>query len=243
MGMTSSEQLSASLYDQLGAEGLAARTNPAWDTQILHSLGKLLSPAQDILDAGCGYGRITIPLALAGHHMTGLDLSETLLNDARDRADRQHAPIQWVQDSMCRMPVGDRSFDIVLCLWSAFHELLEEEEQLMAIREFHRVLRPGGWCLIEGGTYRQATDEEIASGQRSGPEGRVSLDIVAGQPNPHFCHDLESYGRLMERAGIPTFHVYEAEWAGRPRQFLRFERSVTDADPSVATWPGFAKQE
>lgn len=58
IGMTSSEQLSASFYDQLGSEGLAARTNPAWDAQILHNLGKLLSPAQDILDVGCGYGRI-----------------------------------------------------------------------------------------------------------------------------------------------------------------------------------------
>jgi SAM-dependent methyltransferase len=234
MGMTSSEQLSASFYDQLGAEGLAARTRPTWDAQILSSLGKLLPPAQHILDAGCGYGRITIPLALAGHQMTGLDVSETLLSDARDRAHRQQASIQWVQESMCRVPLGDRSFDIVLCLWSAFHELLEEEKQLRAIQEFHRVLRPGGWCLIEGATYRLATDDEIASGQRCGPEDRVSLDIVEGQPNPHFCHDRESYRRLMERTGISIFLVYEAEWAGRPRQFLRFEKCVMDTD-SLAT--------
>ncbi len=222
--MESSEQLSAAFYDQLGAKGLAARTTQLWDDHILKRLGELLTSQQRILDAGCGYGRIAIPLALSGHQVTGLDVSDALLRDAHERAVRHGVSVHWVRKSMCCIPFGDGSFDVLLCLWSAFQELLEVEEQIRAIGEFHRVLRPGGWCLIEGPTYGPATATETASGHRVGPEGRVSLDVVAGRPNPHYCHDRESYRLLMEHVGIALFDVYEGEWAGRLRQFLRFEK-------------------
>jgi ubiquinone/menaquinone biosynthesis C-methylase UbiE len=230
--MSSSEQLSAAFYDRLGAEGLAARTAPLWDDRALGRLREMLTSGQRILDAGCGYGRIAIPLARSGYEVTGLDLSDALLRAARERAEQQGASVRWVRESMCRMPLPDSTFDAVLCLWSAFHELLEEE-QVQAVKEMQRVLRPGGWCLIEGPLYRPATAAEIASGQRRGPEHRLSFDIIAGLPNPHYCHDAESFGRLMERAGIASFKVYEQDWAGRPRQFLWFEKRGTSPNSSL----------
>jgi SAM-dependent methyltransferase len=221
--MSSSEQLSAAFYNRLGADGLAARTTPGWDHQILCRLREMLLPGQRILDIGCGYGRIAIPLAQAGYDVTGLDVSDVLLQSARERAVQQGASVRWVRESMCRMPLPNTSFDVVLCLWSAYHELLQEEEQVQAVREMRRVLRPGGWGLLEGPPYRPATTEEIVSGQRYGPGNRVSSDVVAGLQNPHFCHDSESFGSLMEQAGILSFKVFVEDWAGRPRQFLRFE--------------------
>jgi ubiquinone/menaquinone biosynthesis C-methylase UbiE len=233
--VTPSEQLALAFYELLGADGLAARTDPLWDHQILGRLAELLQPGQRILDAGCGYGRIAIPLALSGHRVTGLDVSDTLLTDARERAERESASVRWIHDSMCHMHLDDGSFDVVLCLWSAFHELLENEEQARAIGEFHRVLKPGGWCLIEGPLYRPATAEELAAGRRVGPEGRISLDDVAGHSNPHYVHDRNSYQELMDQAGITHFDVYESNWAGRPRLFLRFEkRGIDDADRSAS---------
>jgi len=220
--MASSEQVSAAFYDRLGAAGLAGRTTPAWDHQILCRLREMLTPGQRVLDVGCGYGRIAMPLAQSGFDVTGLDVSEVLLQSARERAARQGVAVPWVRASMGRMPLPDTSFDVVLCLWSAFHELLLEEEQLQAVREMRRVLRPGGWCLVEGPLYTPATAEEIRSGQRHSPGNRVASDVVAGLANPHFCHDAESFAGLMERAGALSFEVNVADWAGRPRQFLRF---------------------
>jgi SAM-dependent methyltransferase len=233
--MPSSEQWSAAFYDRLGAEGLAARTAPSWDDRTLCRLREMLTPGQRVLDAGCGYGRIAIPLGRSGYEVTGLDLSDALLRAARERAGQQGTSVRWVRGSMCRMPLLDSSFDVVLCLWSAFHELLEEQEQVQAETEMRRVLRPGGWCLIEGPLYRPATAEEIASGQRRGPEGRIAFDIVAGLPNPHYCHDPESFGRLMERSGIAPFTVYEEDWAGRPRQFSRFAKRGSSTTVSLGS--------
>jgi hypothetical protein len=120
--------------------------------------------------------------------------------------------------------VLDESFDVVLCLWSAFHELLAEEEQFQALSEMHRVLRSPGWCLIEGPLYSPATDDEVKSGKRYGSENRISLDVISGMLNPHYYHDPDSFKRLMKKAGIESFRVSIEDWAGRPRQFLRFEK-------------------
>jgi ubiquinone/menaquinone biosynthesis C-methylase UbiE len=226
-----SEQLSIAFYERLGAEGLAARTSADWDQQIVTLLREMMLPEQRVLDAGCGYGRIAIPLAKAGYDVTGLDHSDVMLRVARERTEAANVAVRWIRESMCRMPLPDGSFDVVLCLWSAFHELLEEEEQIAALKEMHRVLRPGGWALIEGPIFTPATAAEIALGKRYGRENRLSLVVIAGLPNPHYCHDLESFKHLMERAAIITFRVYMEEWAGRLRQFLCFGRNSDVGNP------------
>lgn len=64
--MSSSEDLSRSFYAQLGADGLAHRTRPEWDKEIVGALIEMLPEHGRVLDVGCGYGRVTLPLARAG---------------------------------------------------------------------------------------------------------------------------------------------------------------------------------
>ena len=65
--MTTSADISQAFYDQLGAAALAARTTSAWDRQIIARVLHLLQPGQRVLDVGCGYGRIAVPVAVAGY--------------------------------------------------------------------------------------------------------------------------------------------------------------------------------
>ena len=81
--MTDSEKMSKTFYDQLGGEWLATRTTLEWDNIIIDRIKEMLSPGQRILDVGCGYGRIAIPLALAGNDVVGLDISSRLLKEAK----------------------------------------------------------------------------------------------------------------------------------------------------------------
>jgi SAM-dependent methyltransferase len=227
--MSRSEEISRAFYAQLGAEGLANRTRSDWDASIVARLTEILPLAARVLDVGCGYGRVTLPLAQAGYKVEGIDLAENLIDAARRTADAQNLPIVFTVGSMTRLPYAPASFDAVVSLWSSFNELLEAEEQRRALREIWRVLRPGGFALIEGPPYAEPTDADIESGRRRGPEHRIAWVYVEGILRPHYAHDDRSLRRACDAAGVSAFQVFEGEWAGRRRLFLRLDKPRSDA--------------
>ena len=155
--MPSSENLSRSFYAQLGAEGLANRTRPEWDKEIVGALIEMLPEHGRVLDVGCGYGRVTVPLARAGFAVHGLDLSPSMIEAARTAADAEGLVVGLTIASMTTLPFAADSFDALICLWSAFNELLEEAEQIRTIAEVWLVLDLGGFSLIEGRPYEEPT--------------------------------------------------------------------------------------
>jgi SAM-dependent methyltransferase len=105
------------------------------------------APGADVLDAPCGYGRHSIPLAAAGYHVVGVDRSEVLLEEARRRAGGGEWP-RWVHGDHRELPLADESFDVVLCLFSSLG-YRGEEGDARTLAEFRRVLRPDGRLVIE----------------------------------------------------------------------------------------------
>jgi SAM-dependent methyltransferase len=221
-----SESISRAFYAALTPAGLAGRTRTEWDEIILRDLAELLPRASRILDVGCGYGRLAVPLAVAGHQVKGLDLSPTMIEAAQENAAAAGVSIPFVVGSMTDLPYDEASFDVVLCLWSAFHELLEVDAQTLAIQEMWRVLAGDGSGLIEGPPYTSPTAEEIASGARRGVEHRVRWDLVDGSPNPHYVHDARSFADRCRAAGVTSFAVLSQDWGGRPRLLLRLAKDA-----------------
>ena len=222
--MAGSEEISRSFYAALGAEGLARRTRPDWDEQIVASVLELLPAGARVLDVGCGYGRVALPLARAGHAVEGLDLAGNLIEAARAAAAAEGLTVGFTVGSMTSLPYPSSSFDAVVCLWSAFHELLEEEAQTRTVAEMWRVLRPGGFALVEGPLFTEPTAADVASGARRGPDRRIAWEPVEGLLHPHYVHDERSYRRVCEAAAVPSFEVFEREWATRRRLFLRLDK-------------------
>jgi ubiquinone/menaquinone biosynthesis C-methylase UbiE len=104
-------------------------------------------PGDDILDAPCGYGRHSIPLARAGYHVVGADRSSVLLDRAREDAGEGEWP-RWVQADHRELPFAEASFDAVLCLFTSLG-YRGEEGDARTLAEFRRVLRPGARLVIE----------------------------------------------------------------------------------------------
>ncbi len=218
------EEISRAFYAELGADGLANRTRPEWDEKVVAAVIEMLPPNARVLDVGCGYGRVTLPLAREGYEVEGLDLAANLIEAAQQAADAEGLAISFKVGSMTELPYSDASFDAVICLWSAFHELLDEDAQVHAINEMWRVLRPSGFTLIEGSLYEEPSADEIESGARRGPEYRIAWGFVEGILNPHYLHDEHSFRRICAAAGVAEFKVFDREWAGRKRLFLRFDK-------------------
>ncbi|MBC7224166.1 MAG: class I SAM-dependent methyltransferase [Anaerolineae bacterium] len=93
-----------------------------------------------VLDAGCGVGAWAQALQEAGARVVGVDVEEERVADALARA----SGAGFVVASVECLPFGDASFDVVFS-----HEVLEHvEDDLQALREAARVLRPGGHLVL-----------------------------------------------------------------------------------------------
>ncbi|MBP6786032.1 MAG: class I SAM-dependent methyltransferase [Candidatus Promineofilum sp.] len=93
-----------------------------------------------ILDAGSGTGAAMSYLARYGR-VTGIDLSPLALAFCRERALSRLS-----QASVTALPFADASFDLVTSFDVLYHRAVGDYRH--ALREFHRVLRPGGRLLL-----------------------------------------------------------------------------------------------
>jgi ubiquinone/menaquinone biosynthesis C-methylase UbiE len=107
--------------------------------------------AQDrrVLDIGCGTGQFAAQVLerFPRTQVWGLDLSDGMLGQARERCQAAGGRLHLVQGDSERLPFADDSFDVITCTHSFHH--YPHQEQVVA--EMHRALRPGGRLLIIDG--------------------------------------------------------------------------------------------
>jgi SAM-dependent methyltransferase len=94
----------------------------------------------DVLDVACGTGVVAITAARRGARVCGLDLSPSLLEDAKRNAAVIGTSIDFVEGDVEALSYPDSTFDIVL---SQFGHMFAPRPEA-AVREMLRVLRPGG---------------------------------------------------------------------------------------------------
>jgi ubiquinone/menaquinone biosynthesis C-methylase UbiE len=99
-----------------------------------------LAPPNRILDVGCGTGGMLTLLRKYGLAI-GLDISDFGLHLAARRG-----PDPLLQGSALTLPFADDSFDLVTGFDVLYHEQVDDD--LVALREFHRVCRPGGSLIL-----------------------------------------------------------------------------------------------
>lgn len=88
--------------------------------------------------------RILNWVAASGAKTFGLDLSHIVARRASENARREGAPLNLVRADIRDVPFADDSFDVVYTMGTIEHI----DEYAQAIREIHRVLKPGGTAII-----------------------------------------------------------------------------------------------
>jgi SAM-dependent methyltransferase len=99
-----------------------------------------VGPGQRVLDVGCGTGVVAVTAARQGAKVSGLDLTPSLLERARENAGIAGVDIEFVEGDAEALPYPDASFDIVL---SQFGHMFAPRPAV-AVKEMLRVLKSGG---------------------------------------------------------------------------------------------------
>lgn len=118
----------------------ATREHNWADVEVLTQYTK---PGDQVLDLGCGNGRLYQILAKKQVLYTGMDQSEGLITLAKEKAPE----VSFVVGEMSSLPFADASFDAVYCI-AALNHLPGQAKQLECLREIRRVLKPGGHLLM-----------------------------------------------------------------------------------------------
>jgi SAM-dependent methyltransferase len=102
-------------------------------------------PGDEVLDVACGPGIVACALAAVARHVTGIDLTPAMIEQA---AAKQRAlglgNLTWVVGDAVPLPFADRSFSVVVSRYS-FHHFLEPRA---VFAEMVRVTRPGGRVAV-----------------------------------------------------------------------------------------------
>jgi trans-aconitate 2-methyltransferase len=183
--------------------------SPAWDAQRYQgrhsyvwqfgeSLIELLRPRVDerILDIGCGTGQLTAEIARSGAHVTGLDSSPDMIDQAR----RNYPGIPFVLADAASFSFAE-PFDAVFSN-AALHWVRDHNAAVGAIA---RALRPSGRLVAEFGGQGNIASVLAAL--------RATLGETCDRRNPwNYPSDAE-FNLLLERHG---FEVLQSNLFDRP---------------------------
>ena len=242
----------------LDIKGLSSRLrNPdRWDEpfQALHNVGggdfaevgrsllnqlstfAELSTSSDVLDVGCGTGRLAKPLAeflSSTANYVGFDVSLPAIISCRRRIGKKHPnfcfikadianheynPLGQIEEEEYTFPTSDNSVDVVAA-FSVFSHMVQRSINHYLI-EACRVLRPGGRFAF---TAYALTPERVAALERG--EGRLkfrawyhgAMTLDRRSPERAIAHPLEHLERSITNAGLRLEQGFlPGTWLGVP---------------------------
>ncbi|MDD5289060.1 MAG: class I SAM-dependent methyltransferase, partial [Dehalococcoidales bacterium] len=98
-----------------------------------------------LLNIGCGHGADFLPFAKS-FELYGLDFSDGMLKLACKYAEKFTFKVNLTIADVCALPYDNETFDYVIAVATYHH--LKREQQLTALSELGRVLKPGGTAFI-----------------------------------------------------------------------------------------------
>ena len=149
---------------------------------LLEIVGAELTGTEDVVEIGCGVGRLTRPLAAGAATVRALDVSPHML-----RLAAEHNPglenVEWIEgDGSSLAPIEDASADACVS-HVVFQHIPDPDITLGYVAEIGRVLRPGGWAVF------QISNDPSVHEHRPGPRDRLKALLgrrPKGQAHPNW---------------------------------------------------------
>ncbi len=196
----------------------------AAETEISWILSHVRPPGGGrVLDAPCGFGRHSLALARKGFRVTGVDLSETELARARERAAAAGLALDLVRQDMRDMEfAGD--FDLALNLFSSIGYFTDDEDRLLLDR-FCTALKPGGAFVLDTRNRDHFVRHYDAEETVAVPGGTVrvknTFDFTSSRIQQEWW--LEGQDKVLDVMEIRLYSAHELYRMLRPERWSAVE--------------------
>lgn len=197
-----------------------------------------LPPGSAILDMGCGTGRHALELAKHGYRLTGLDISDGMLEEAAKAAREAEVEVEWVHADAARFN-ATQAYDGAICICEGGFSLLGMEDDpevhdLGVLRAMSAALRPGSPLIltvpngfrkirefkqddVEGGKFDPFTLVETFTMTVEDPRGHREVLV---RERGYLPGDLK---RMLEEAGFEVQHIWGGTAGNWGRRVLELD--------------------
>ena len=117
---------------------------------------------ESILDVACGEGVLSLKVAEKGCEVSGIDVSENAIENAKRLAEREGISCEFKVGSAEDLPYPDEHFDKIICSSSLEHF----KDDVKALKEMHRVLKPRGKVVLTADSFTYPISDELKEKHR-----------------------------------------------------------------------------
>lgn len=190
-----------------------------YDDDPAISAPDVIDPAVDLLaelagggkalEFAIGTGRLALPLARAGVHVEGIELSRPMVERLREKEGGADIPVRIGDMASARI---EGQFSLVYLVFNTINNLTSQDAQVACFQNAAAHLEPGGCFLIEVGVpqlQRLAVGETILAFDCS--ETHWGVDEFEGVDQNFSSHHIWLRNGKYERFSVPFRYVWPAE--------------------------------
>ncbi len=159
--------------------------------QLLGVLGAAVEPQDQVLEIGCGIGRLTRVLAARAESVMALDVSQLMLDKAAE-LNPGLSNVAWILGDGSNLDAIETGTVDACVSHVVFQHIPDPAITLGYIREIGRVLRPGGWAA-----FQLSNDPQLHQPGSLVARGRDALLAFIGR-GPRGQHQSSWVGSMVE---------------------------------------------
>lgn len=203
------------LYNQIGrGYDTTRKADPEITRRLHHHLQS--SEKQSILDIACGTGNYTVALKNLGVNISGSDISNEMLEKARQKSEN----VEWIHGDVLDLPFKNNEYNGATCILAVHHF----NDLIVSFSEINRVITSGGRFILFTSTPEQMErywlNEYFPEMMKKSIVQMPSLDKLrsAAEQAGFFIHGYESFSI---QPTLEDFFLYSGKY--RPEIYLDTE--------------------
>jgi ubiquinone/menaquinone biosynthesis C-methylase UbiE len=174
---------------------------------------KPIKSGAHLLDLATGTGSVALEFAARGCHVTGIDRSQSMLDEAEKKAAERELEVTWLCRDLRDFDLQP-TFDLAVCLYDSLNYVLKPEGVKRAFANIHAALKPTGLFIFDVNTIR-ALEAELFT-QKSADNAQVKYRWKS-------TYDRRTCtSRIVMRFEIPA--------TGEKFNATHYQRAYTDAE-------------